>query len=639
MNHFFKQGFFEITCSKDIPKPENIDFSDRRRLFIVLKNPLEKITYKDKDIRVVINNRNEYTIETIEIFNKDNFNEYKPLFGLYKNRNKPDERYTLIQLLDYAKEDNAKKKEKYLTAVIDELNNKGYFNVVSPVALYDNILVGRKRSFVKAKQIDKGSGKPIKFEEPEAEETLDNYSIYKELLNENPNLILYGPPGTGKTYSAMKIIEYIERERTGVYLPFNKIIEKNRVEFVTFHQSFTYEEFIEGIRPVLDEESESDAEGDKIKYKVEDGILKAIANRASLSQLKKDYHSDIFLDVSDENIIYKVSLGLRDLEEHIYNDCIKKSTIAIGWLEDIDLKDMDYQSIYSKLVEIRGENAPKPTNDVSSIDVLVNRMMEGDIVLIYAGSFEIRDIGIISSPYFYDEKSKDKYPHRRKVKWIKHFDSPVDIRKINGGKRLTLKTIYELNRFQFSDIKDLLKDEIIVKKSDKSKAVPYYLIIDEINRGNISKIFGELITLLEEDKRDNLTITLPYSKKTFSFPANLYLLGTMNTADRSIAIIDTALRRRFTFVEVEPNVEIINNSDNKTIGIGDDEIDLGKLFVALNDNIIKKFDRDHRLGHSYFLDIYSLKDLKIRWYYKILPLLMEYFYNDGGVFLRNWPLF
>jgi 5-methylcytosine-specific restriction protein B len=151
------------------------------------------------------------------------------------------------------------------------------------------------------------------------------------------------------------------------------------------------------------------------------------------------------------------------------------------------------------------------------------------------------------------------------------------------------------------------------------------MIVDEINRGNIAKIFGELITLIEQDKRGKFKVVLPYSKKVFSVPPNLVVIGTMNTADRSIAAIDTALRRRFTFVELEPDASIITKYDNPIVN---DSIDLIKLLNALNEKIMIHFDRDHRIGHAYFMGIDSLSNFYQIWYYKVLPLLSEYFYND-----------
>jgi hypothetical protein len=150
--------------------------------------------------------------------------------------------------------------------------------------------------------------------------------------------------------------------------------------------------------------------------------------------------------------------------------------------------------------------------------------------------------------------------------------------------------------------------------------------IDEINRGNIAKIFGELITLIEKDKRENISCTLPYSHKPFTMPQNLYLIGTMNTSDRSIALLDTALRRRFAFIEINPDVSIVERV-HPTIG---GNVSPSKLLQELNNRITEKIDRDHRIGHSYFLgdDLVTKYDLFSVWYYKVLPLMMEYFYND-----------
>ena len=153
-------------------------------------------------------------------------------------------------------------------------------------------------------------------------------------------------------------------------------------------------------------------------------------------------------------------------------------------------------------------------------------------------------------------------------------------------------------------------------KVQKTKLQNYYLVIDEINRGNISKIFGELITLLEEDKRDKLEVTLPYSKKPFKIPSNLYVIGTMNSTDKSIALIDIALRRRFTFLKMKPNAELIEHLEAK------------RIFIALNQQITNDLGEDYQIGHSYFMGIKDDNDLDFILEYKIKPLLEEYFYGD-----------
>lgn len=622
-----KAGFFQIHCASTCPPVEDIDLSELRNIYVALDKPYKPLLPKEKDLRILINDVEGLQIEDIQIYENNAFKRYDILYNLYIAKNAADKRYTLKELLVYAKQDQATKKEKFLKAVIDGLESDGYYSVSSPISLYDNILVGRKKS-VSGKKIDKEEEEVLEDATQNSVEDFEAFKEYVDLLEFSPNLILYGPPGTGKTYSAQKIIEAFEYYRTKESIPFKQIQEEGRVEFVTFHQSFSYEEFVEGLRPVVNDENLDNAQenGAHLKYKVQDGILKELSNKANRSQLITETEDSNLNKVRDNSRVWKISLGERGSEDWLYDSCIENETIAIGWFGSNDLSSWSYDKIFSELSNDLAKGSPKPTNNANSINNFVNVIQEGDLVLVFNSVTTIRAIGVVDSPYEFWANSKNQYPHRRKVKWLKVFSKPVDILKYNSGKRLSMVTLYELSSIRFQDIKELLELDKPKKVEQAQKSVPYFLIIDEINRGNISKVFGELITLVEKDKRDMIKVTLPYSQKQFTLPANIYLIGTMNTADRSIAVLDTALRRRFIFKEIEPSSEVIRKDES---GIIDDDLDLALLFEKLNNKIANKLDRDHRLGHSYFIDTYDLKQFRIVWYYQIIPLLMEYFYNDA----------
>ncbi len=346
------------------------------------------------------------------------------------------------------------------------------------------------------------------------------------------NIILYGSPGVGKTHNVNKLIKHIEDGKSEKEI-FDAIKAnensdrvdisdiKERVKFVTFHQSFGYEDFIEGFRPNKDKE-----------IKLDDGIFKIICD---------------------------------DAQKELENVCI--------------------------------DNIDKYLDTIHELEFTTK---EGKV------------IAKINSKKGYNLTNKHTLTRKNILKCVKLFDKLWREERrepeVSELKDLDITSTYEYSYKHFT--KELFK------KYKKRFAKNYYLIIDEINRGNISKIFGELITLIEEDKRDVLEVTLPYSKKPFRVPSNLYIIGTMNSTDKSIALIDIALRRRFTFLKMEPNADLIEYNEARVI------------FDELNKRIEKDLDKDYQLGHSYFMNIQNSEDLAFVLEYKIIPLLEEYYYGD-----------
>jgi len=368
------------------------------------------------------------------------------------------------------------------------------------------------------------------------------------------NQILYGPPGTGKTYKtieeAVNIIkgkEFIEKikenysdekeHRTKLKEEFEKLSENKQIVFITFHQSMSYEDFIEGIKPDC-EDSEN------ISYKIEDGIFKKICNQAN---------------------------GATNCENEF---------------------DMAWQ----KLIEYLSDN-----NNKIEVEIPTKKGKYWEFKLSSAGSLR----------FIYPETAgtlmKDNvYNAYRGLKGRKSGSFQNQMEAVVKY----LKEKYDLKEYNENNIEE-----------DKK----YILIIDEINRGNVSQIFGELITLIEEDKRlgndEELKSTLPYSKEEFGVPNNLYIIGTMNTADRSVEALDTALRRRFSFIEMMPRYDLLGEVEG---------IKLNELLKTINERIEKLLDREHQIGHSYFIDVKNIKDLKQVFKDKIIPLLQEYFFGDYG---------
>lgn len=369
------------------------------------------------------------------------------------------------------------------------------------------------------------------------------------------NQILFGSPGTGKTYNTKRLaVEIIEgrkfsnskEDRDEILKLYDRYIENKQIRFTTFHQSLSYEDFIEGIKPKTKNE--------RVYYEIEDGIF-----LKSCSQAK-----DSWINSKSQNV---GQLPFDDAFEMLKDE----------WEEDNEIKfplkkeGSEYTVLQFGDKSIRFKKSSGGTGHTLSINTLKE-------IYYKQRDFPIKGVGI-------------------------YYPALID----------------KLRSYSFpSYTKQPLKN--------------FVFIIDEINRGNVSSIFGELITLVEDDKRfgmkEEIQVTLPYSGDSFSVPANLYIIGTMNTADRSVEALDTALRRRFSFVEMKSDPFVLRNLENG--GMIENGIDLVKMLEIINKRIEILIDKDHQIGHSYFINVNNLSELKYTFKNKIVPLLEEYFYGDLG---------
>lgn len=376
------------------------------------------------------------------------------------------------------------------------------------------------------------------------------------------NTILYGPPGTGKTYhTAIYAVAIIDNKTLDEVkqMPYDKVMqryhelrEKGQIAFTTFHQSYGYEDFIEGIRPMVTDGVEQDETN--IIYKIESGVFKAFCDSVHEAKDAKTQFSDAW----------------EAMVESIQNNA-------------------DKPYIFTR----------KTGNTFNATLVAPDRLR----VVWNGGTYN------------------DLTEGRAYEQWLGKYDRS----QLTGG-----------NKWVYDAIQAVI-DELITKfnlpiKPTEPGSQNRVFIIDEINRGNISKIFGELITLIEPSKRsgekESISVRLPYSHTDFSVPNNVYLLGTMNTADRSIALLDTALRRRFVFKEMMPKPELLD-------GLIIKGIEVSKMLERMNQRIEVLYDREHTIGHAYFMPLREKDDEEERFKMlaeifrdRIFPLLQEYFYDD-----------
>ena len=384
------------------------------------------------------------------------------------------------------------------------------------------------------------------------------------------NLLLYGPPGTGKTYNtvnyAVAIIE--DRDFEDVKQdPYPLNLEKydrytrmGRIAFMTFHQSLGYDDFIEGIKPVASDDGES------LLYLPMPGAFHDFCRR---SEFPRSIYADLpegFSDVSEDASVWLVCPG------------------------GFGPNDVRSSSFSEGVLDITGPG-------------------DGDLLISLISDDTVDAVGYV--------RSSDG--HRLEVDWKVLGDPfPRDMLRISDKEVSQIPV--RLRYVTVNEVLSLAQSE--TGEHDKGNCV---FIIDEINRGNISRIFGEMITLLESSRRKGLPecleVWLPQMKRKFSIPQNVYVLGTMNTADKSLAALDTALRRRFEFVEMMPDPNVLMD---RTVS----DVNLGKLLKVMNERIELLYDREHTMGHAYFISVRTMQDLAECFIKKVIPLLQEYFFDD-----------
>lgn len=498
---------------------------------------------------------------------------------------------------------------------------------------------------------------------------------YTKILHSKKNLILQGAPGTGKTYNtaalALAICEQNDvnlNDHAAVMERYEQLRKEGQLAFTTFHQSMDYEDFVEGIKPIVLNEDEG-----QMIYKVEDGIFKKISIRASfvedsnadnfdeswqklIGKLEEDDFIDVpLLSSKSKSIRIELNNFGTGLANRTYeNDEYKKGE----WINGKS-KFFSREQLYNVYRGLPGV----PMGGHDNYRKAVVEMMKQDFGLKeYVGGGEVYNNG--KQPLKISDSSVEKAiaafvndaSNRAvivesilgKSKWEVVIDkSNIYVKTQNGTLAQTSKTeiIRYIKTKEYNSghntyepaIGDYILKHFFERKS-VSYSIPHVLIIDEINRGNVSKIFGELITLLEADKRSDanhpITVTLPYSKEPFSVPSNLYIIGTMNTTDRSVGFIDYAVRRRFAFATLKADRQILINN-------GCDESSKNvRLFDA-----VKTFLENHKadmdiddlmVGHSYFM-ARDKSELQLKLQYEIIPLIQEYA-KDGIINVSNEDL-
>jgi len=446
--------------------------------------------------------------------------------------------------------------------------------------------------------------------------------------NNSLNQILYGPPGTGKTYNSInKAISITNpafanwQKREDVKNEYDRLVKDNKILFTTFHQSMSYEDFIEGIKPNQIENR------DTLSYEIKAGIFKIACARAAYLCHKKHIQAKggsmatYKFDDLYNSFIESIKPSIRNNQYPTYKTITGK---------DVEIFEVNSQgSIRARAKGSKATQVAPLTQE--NIEKLYNK---------YKNISDIDNLSQIREAVQVSPRSTEFYAVFRGIKKFEETympDNTIDEEEVSID---TMEDEDKVKKFTAG-----IYNDAIIQFGKEAEAV--VLILDEINRGNVSQIFGELITLIEDDKRigrpECLEVILPYSKSKFAIPPNLFLVGTMNTADRSVEALDTALRRRFTFEELPPKYDL----DELQYSYGG--VKGHEILQTINKRIEKLLDKDHLIGHSYFIlknsENVEIK-LKNSFYKNIIPLLQEYFFGDFGkiglvlgqgfVNLKNW---
>lgn len=481
-------------------------------------------------------------------------------------------------------ENQRDKKGKYFYASAPSYGNNGFYSA-------------SVKAFIEF--LKEGHGRKAKTK------SVNNFS------NQSKNQIFYGPPGTGKTYNtvteAVAIIqnktfdEVKAVDRQIVKKDFDTLSKRKQVMFTTFHQSMSYEDFVEGIKPVIVDDTEKDNQD--ISYEIQGGIFKQAAARAAYYSYK-EFHIE-----SNSGYTYSqlyeafIEMAREKIAKEAFFTCETKtgSFVEIFRVNKNDsIHARAEGSLVTHVAPLTKENIQKLYDTYKSVNEINHLQEVRDVVGVTPRTTEF--YAVFKALLNFEKNDFESNNENEELKEIDLTDEEILLQFDSG-------VFTEMSR-KFG--------------SESSRVV---LVVDEINRGNVSAIFGELITLLEEDKRlgeaNELVITLPYSKGQFSVPSNLYIVGTMNTADRSVEALDTALRRRFEFKEMMPDYTVIKNEK-----VGD--YNLSDVLETINQRIELLIDRDHTIGHSYFVNVNTQQKLVSAFKNKIAPLLQEYFYGDYG---------